>query len=206
MYDAPVPGGQAIWPGHLPADLHVEPNVSARPRLASVRPVKPAPLFSNLSVKGCSILTEVRLTSIEGRFEQWLRFGRVAEERSVSEYTHIAAFRPGAVFALVRCIFSDFGMTFASIDIVAAVAPGAPCAPMPFVRPGGDVLLHAETWPRVAQVLGVIDAVEAAGIDPCDASPYHWREIAGLLNEGRRSRPYTTVRHAAWLRRRRLEP
>ncbi|GGB55858.1 hypothetical protein GCM10010833_08200 [Blastomonas aquatica] len=110
------------------------------------------------------------------------------------------------MFALVRCIFSDFGMTFACIDIVAAVAPGAPCTPWPFVRPGGDVLLHAETWPRVAQVLGAIDAVEAAGIDPCDASPYHWREIAGLLNEGRRFRPYTRARHAAWLRRRRLEP
>src|SRR3546814_8631807 len=47
-------------------------------------------------------LTEVELTWIEGRHEQWLRFGRVAAERILSRSTRVMAFRPGAVFGFVR--------------------------------------------------------------------------------------------------------
>src|SRR3546814_9262687 len=52
---------------------------------------------------------------------------------------------------------------------------------MPFVRPGGDILLKIEGWPKVSQVLAAIDATEAAGVDPCDAAPDHWRHVANRI-------------------------
>lgn len=146
-------------------------------------------------------LTEVELTWIEGRYEQWLRFGRVAARHIVSHGKCVAAFRSGAVFAIVRRVQSDFGTIRASIDIVMSVAPGASSTVLPYVRSGGEVLLHVETWPRVAQVLQEIDNVEVAGIEPCDASPDHWRHVDERLCAGLPVRPYTAARHAAWLQR-----
>jgi hypothetical protein len=146
-------------------------------------------------------LTKVELAWIEGRYEQWLRFGRVAARHIVSHGKCVAAFRSGAVFAIVRRTQSDFGTIWASVDIVMSVAPGASSTVLPYVRPNGDVLLHVETWPRVAQVLQEIDNVEAAGIDPCEASPDHWRYVGERLCAGLPVRPYTAARHAGWLQR-----
>ncbi len=47
---------------------------------------------------------------------------------------------------------------------------GEPFSTLPFVRPGGELLLRLDGWPKVQQVLLAIDAVEAAGVDPCDAA------------------------------------
>lgn len=146
-------------------------------------------------------LTEVELTWIEGRYEQWLRFGRVAARHIVNHGKCVAGFRPGAVFALVRRVRSDFATIHGSIDIVMAVAPGASSSVLPCVRPGCEILLHAETWPRVTQVLQEIDNVETAGIDPCEVSPDHWRHVGERLCAGLPVRPYTAARHAAWLQR-----
>ena len=69
-------------------------------------------------------LTEVEMTWVEGRLEQWLRFGRVAAETFLNRRTRVAAFRPGAVFALVRWTSNDYGTVHSAIAIAAAVAPG----------------------------------------------------------------------------------
>src|SRR3546814_19159086 len=87
-------------------------------------------------------------------------------------------FRPGATFAYLRWSSSDFGTIHSSIQIVTAVAVGEPHTALPFVRPGGEILLHIESWPQVSRVLEAVDAVEAAGVDPCDASPDPWRPVA----------------------------
>ena len=50
-------------------------------------------------------------------------------------------------------------------------------------------------------VLAAIDAVDAAGVDPCDAAPDHWRHVHNRLSAGQPPRPYTAERHAAWLKR-----
>ena len=150
-------------------------------------------------------LTEVELTWIEGRPEQWIRFGRVAAERIVSRRKRIVMFRPGATFAYLRWSSNDFGTIHSSIQIVTAVAVGEPHTALPFVRPGGEILLHIESWPKVSRVLEAVDAVEAAGVDPCDASPDHWRHVADRLAAGMPFRPYSAARHAAWLRRRAIE-
>lgn len=146
-------------------------------------------------------LSEVRLTWIEGRCEHMLRFGRVADDRNVGEVSRIVSFRPGAVFALVRRISSDFGPTCCSLSVVQAAKAGQISAPIASVIVGGERLLHVENLAHVSQVLEMVDAMEADGIDPCDASPDHWRDVAARLNDGRQIRPYTRARHAAWLQR-----
>lgn len=150
-------------------------------------------------------LTEVELTWIEKKMEHWIRFGRVAEDRIVTRRTRVVSFRPGAIFAFVRWLANDFGTISSRIDVVRAVSTGEAYTTLPFVRPGGDILLHIESWPKVEQVLQAIDAVEAAGVDPCEAAPDHWRHIHNRIAAGQPSRPYTMERHRAWLRRSEIE-
>ncbi|CDO38379.1 DUF2840 domain-containing protein [Novosphingobium sp. KN65.2] len=146
-------------------------------------------------------LTEVQLTWIEKRYEQWLRFGRVAGEQIVSRHTCIKRFRPGAVFALMRWIANNYGTVHSRIDIVQALARGEAFTTVPFVRPGGALLLSVTGWPKVEKVLRAIDAVEAAGVDPCDASPDHWRHVSARIAVGAQPRLYGKDRHEAWLKR-----
>lgn len=150
-------------------------------------------------------LAEVELASIEGRLEQWIPFGRIAATRVLGRSASVAAFRPGASFAFVRWTSNDYGTVHSSIAIVTAVAAGLPYRALPFIRPGGDILLRIDGWPKVQRVLEAIDAVEAAGIDPCDAAPDHWRHVGSRVAAGMAFRPYGADRHAAWLRRRAIE-
>lgn len=150
-------------------------------------------------------MTEVELIWIEKRLEHWIRFGRIAAERVLTRKTRIVAFRPGAIFAFVRWASNDYGTVHSRIDILHAVAPGEPYTTVPFVRPGGELLLSLQGWAKVRVVLAAIDAVDAAGVDPCDAAPDHWRHVHNRLSVGERPRPYTAERHAAWLKRRAIE-
>ena len=150
-------------------------------------------------------LTNVELTWIEGRIEYWIRFGRAAGERIIDRRRRVVSFRPGAVFAFVRWAANDYGTVISRIDIVRAVVPGAAYQTLPFVRPGGEILLKFEGWPKVEKVLQHIDAVEAADVDPCDAAPDHWRHMAHRMSAGQEPRAYTQERHQAWLKRREIE-
>lgn len=150
--------------------------------------------------------TAVEIIWVEKKIEHWLRFGRVATDRVVSRSTRIKSLRPGEIFALVRWAANDFGTTISRIDIVRTVAPGEAYTTLPFVRPGGEILLKIESWPKVAQVLRAIDSVEAAGVDPCDAAPDHWRHVHNRIAAGQGPRDYTRERHRAWLQRREIQP
>lgn len=166
---------------------------------------------SGLRAGGASVasardrLTHVELTWIEKKLEHWIRFGRIAEDRILTRRTRVASFRPGAIFAFVRWAANDFGTISSRIDIVRAVGMGEAYTTLPFVRPGGDILLHIESWVKVAQVLAAIDAVEAAGVDPCDAAPDHWRHVHNRIAASQQPRLYTMERHQAWLRRKEIE-
>lgn len=149
--------------------------------------------------------THVELTWIEKRIENWIRFGREAHETILDRRRRVLSFRPGNVFAFVRWASNDFGTIISRIDIVRAVEPGEAYQTLPFVRPGGDILLKIEGWPKVEQVLRHIDAVEAADIDACDVTPDHWRHVANRMNAGHEPRAYTMERHQAWLKRRECE-
>ena len=150
-------------------------------------------------------LTEVELTWIEKKFEHWIRFGRIAQDRIVTRKTRVVAFRPGAIFAFVRWMANDYGTISSRINVLRAVAPGEAYTTLPFVWPGGEVLLHIEGWPKVNEVLSAIDSVEAAGVDPCEAVPDHWRHVHNRLAAGMQARSYSPARHRDWLRRRKLQ-
>lgn len=172
-------------------------NGMAAPR---VRGASPATHHSS------SDLVHVELTWIEKRLESWIRFGAHTNERIVDRHQRILSYRPGAVFAFVRWAANDFGTIISRIDIVRAVAPGEPYQTLPFVRPGGDILLKAESWPRVERVLQAIDAIERLGIAPESVSPDHWRHIHNRITAGHVPRAYTLDHHRAALLRRRTEP
>jgi hypothetical protein len=149
-----------------------------------------------------SNLTHVELTWLEKRIEHWIRFGRIAEERVLTRRNRIVSFAPGSVFAFVRWASNDFGTIISRVDIMRAIAPGEPYSTLPFVRPGGEILLRIVGWPNVSRVLHAIDQIEAVGVEAADAAPDHWRHIHNRLAAGEQPRPYTSSRHNAWLIRR----
>jgi hypothetical protein len=149
-------------------------------------------------------LTQVDLLWIEGKIERWIRFGRRADDHIVDRQRRIASFAPGSIFAFVRWASNDFGTLVSRIDIVRAVAAGESFTALPFVRPGGEILLRIHGWPKVERVLQLIDTVEAIDVDPADASPDYWRHVHNRLTARDEPRPYDRACHAAWLSRRRL--
>lgn len=152
------------------------------------------------------ICTHVELIWLENRIEHWIRFGQDVAEQIVDRRRRILSFAPGSVFAYVRWAANDFGTVVSRIDILRAVGPGEAHSTVPHVRPGGEILLRAFTWPKVERVLKSIDLVEQLGIDPAGACPDHWRHVHNRLAASEEPRPYLRVRHEAWLKRRRINP
>lgn len=150
--------------------------------------------------------TLVELTWRERKIEHWIRFGREVHDQILDRRRRIVGFAPSSVFAFVRWASNDFGTIISRIDIVRAIDRGEPFQTLPFVRPGGDILLRIDGWPKVEHVLQAIDAVEALDIDPADAAPEHWRHIHNRLTAGYQPRSYTREQHGAWLKRRRIAP
>ena len=153
-----------------------------------------------------SDLTHVELLWLEKRIENWIRFGRVAAEQVLDRRRRVVSFAPGSIFAFVRWTSSDYGTVVSKIDILRAVTPGQRCATVPYVRPGGDILLRLSGWPKVERVLQLIDAVEALGINAADAAPDYWHHVHNRLSVGEAPRSYTRSRHLIWLQRRKIAP
>jgi hypothetical protein len=118
----------------------------------------------------------------------------------------VLSFAPGSIFAFIRWASNDFGTVVSRVDIVRAVSPTEPYQTLPFVRPGGDILLRISGWPKVERVLQEIDAIDALGIDAADAAPDHWRHVHNRLAAGEPARRYTLEQHRAWLLRRKTTP
>jgi Protein of unknown function (DUF2840) len=153
-----------------------------------------------------SDLTHVELIWLKKRIENRIRFGRKTEEHFIDPSRRVVSFAPGSVFAFVRWGSNDFGTVVSRIDILRAVEPGERCSTVPFVRPGGEILLRLSGWSKVEKALQAIDAVEALGIDPSDAAPEYWRHVHNRLSTSDEPRNYTRSQHDAWLRRRRIAP
>jgi hypothetical protein len=151
-------------------------------------------------------LTHVELTWIEKKIEHWLRFGRRAEQKILDRRRSVSSFQPGSIFAFVRWASNDFGTVVSRMDIVRAVEPGARFQTLPFVRPGGEILLRVDSWPKVERALQAIDAIETLHIDPVDVAPEYWRHLHNRFAAGHEPRAYTREQHAAWLKRRSVTP
>jgi hypothetical protein len=148
-------------------------------------------------------LTHVELLWLEKRIENWIRFGHAAAEQILDRKRRVLSFAPGSIFAFIRWSANDFGTVVSRIDIVRAVPLGQRCTTVPFVRPGGDILLRLSGWPKVERVLQIVDAVEALGVDPADVAPDYWHHVHNRVSVNEVPRAYTRSRHQAWLQRRR---
>ena len=148
----------------------------------------------------------MQLIWVEKQIQHWIRFGRPLREQILDRRRSLVSFAPGSVFAFVRWEANEYGTISSRIDILHAVAAGEPFTTVPFVDPGGELLLHLSGWPKVERVLQAVDAVGAIGINAADAAPDYWRHVHNRLTVGAPPRPYTRSRHAAWLLRRRLLP
>lgn len=148
--------------------------------------------------------THVELTWIEKKIEFWIRFGRERHEQILDRRRRVVSFAPNSIFAFVRWTANDYGTALSRLDIVRAVNADEDRQTLPFVRPGGDILLRADGWPKVERVLQLIDAIEARGIDPIDVSPDHWRHVHNRLTVGEAPRAYDAQQHRAFLLRREL--
>lgn len=153
-----------------------------------------------------SDLTEVELTWLKKRIENYIRFGKTVSNRKIDRSRRVVTFTPHSIFAFVRWTANDFGTIASRLDILRAVPAGQRCLTVAYVRPGADILLSVSGWPKVETVLKVIDAIEALGIDPADASPDYWRHVQSRIAVREEPRPYTRKRHEVWLLRRRIEP
>lgn len=150
--------------------------------------------------------TFVELTWIEKKIEYWIRFGQETSNQILDRRRRIVGFAPHTIFAFVRWAANDYGTVISRVDIVRAIDRDESFQTLPFVRPGGDILLKIDGWPKVERVLQTIDAIEAIGIDPVDVSPDHWRHVHNRLTAGHEPRAYTREQHQAVLLRRRMEP
>lgn len=150
-------------------------------------------------------LTSVELTWIEKRVEHRIRFGRPVLNQIVDRRRRIVSFTPDSVFAFVRWAANDFGTIVSRVDIVRAVAVGEPFQTLPFVRPGGEILLKIDGWAKVERVLHLVEAIEALGIDPADAALDYWRHVHNRLATGGVPRAYTLGQHRAYLLRKKIE-
>ena len=150
--------------------------------------------------------TLVELTFEKRKVEHWIRFGRKSYEQILDRRRSIVGFAPNSIFAFVRWAAGEYGTIISRIDIVRAVRRGEPFQTLPFVRPGGDILLKLEGWRQVERVLQAIDAIERLGIDPAAVSPDHWRHVHNRMTAGQEPRAYTPDQHRAYLLRRKVEP
>ncbi|PRD40501.1 glycosidase [Phyllobacterium phragmitis] len=150
--------------------------------------------------------TLVELAFQRKKIEHWIRFGRKSYEQVLDRRRTVVGFAPDSIFAFVRWAANDYGTVISRIDIVRAVGRNEPFQTLPFVRPGGDILLRLNGWRQVQRALAAIDAVEALGLDAADVSPDHWRHVHNRLTAGLDPHAYTSERHAAWLSRRRIAP
>ncbi|MCA0030511.1 DUF2840 domain-containing protein [Mesorhizobium sp. B263B2A] len=149
-------------------------------------------------------LTMVELIWIEKRTEHRIRFGRPADQTIIDKRRRVVGFAPGRVFAIVRWAANDFGTVISRIDIVRAVLPDQGYQTLPYIRPGGEILLKIAGWDKVERVLQRIDAIEAIGLDPAEAAPDYWRQTHNRLIAGATPRAYSLEQHRAFLLRKRV--
>ena len=150
--------------------------------------------------------TLVELTWREKRIEHRIRFGHIVDEQRLDRHRRIVSFVPGSIFAFVRWAANEYGTIISRIDILRTVTTGEPYQTLPFVRPGGDILLRISGWPKVQRVLAAIDAIEALDIDPADVAPEHWRHLNHRISVNEPFRIYSPEQHRAWLLRREVSP
>jgi len=170
-------------------------TASASPAAVAVTAALAAPVGQPASAP----LTRVALAYIDQRFDLYLRFGEPARIVRLDRWRRCAVFLPNAVLCRIRWQANDYGTIRWQLMVMQACTPLDGAQRIPGVQPGARLLLHAEGDGQVRAVLECIDAIEALGIAPADASPAYWRTLANRLAARLPLPDYTAERHAAWL-------
>jgi len=147
----------------------------------------------------------VSLAYVEHRVNVWLRFGRPEREVVLDRWRRVAVFMPGAVCCRIKWFGNDFGTALWQLMVLQAPVPLDGMQRVSGVSPGACILLRADGEDRVKAVFAAIDAIEAAGIDPCGVAATYWRTVGNRLAARQPLPAYTPGRHAAHLARRALQ-
>ena len=95
--------------------------------------------------------TLVELAFQKRKVEHWIRFGHKSFEQIIDRRRSLVGFAPESIFAFVRWASNDYGTIVSRLDILRAVGRGEPFQTVPFVRPGGEILLRIDGWPRCSK-------------------------------------------------------
>ena len=143
----------------------------------------------------------VSLAFVEHRVNVWLRFGQPVRETALDRWRRVATFKPGAVCCRVKWIGNDYGTALWQLMVLQAPMPFDDMQRVAGVSPGARILLRADGESQVKTVLELIDDIEAAGIEPCDAAATYWRAVGNRLAARQPLPAYTLERHVAHLAR-----
>src|SRR4030095_11397829 len=116
-------------------------------------------------------LTNIELIWHEHQIEHWIRFGRDVAEKILDRRRRVLSFAPDSIVAYVRWASGDFGTIVSRIDILRTVRRGEGFSTIPYVRPGGEILLRASGWPRVQRVLQAMGVGEQPAVAAEDGHP-----------------------------------
>lgn len=143
----------------------------------------------------------VSLAFVEHRVNVWLRFGLPVRETVLDRWRRVATFEPAAVCCRMKWIGNDYGTALWQLMVLQAPMPFDGAQRIAGVAPGAHILLRADGEQQVKAVLGVIDAIEALGIDTAAVAITYWRTVGNRLAARQPLPDYTTERHAAHLAR-----
>jgi hypothetical protein len=150
-------------------------------------------------------LTAVRLLHRPECADAWLRFGHPLAERHRGR-RGVAWFAPGNLFGHVDWRANDYGTIRWTFVVARAASPGAAVQSIAGVSPGAELLLAVSGKAAVKRALAHVDAIEAAGLDPAEVDPDHWRAAANRIAAREAPRPFDPQAHAAALARQDLLP
>ena len=144
---------------------------------------------------------KVSLAFVEHRVNVYLRFGKPVREIKLDRWRRVAVLAPVAVCCRVKWIGNDYGTALWQLMVLQAPMPFDAMQRVAGVSPGARILLRADGESQVKTVLELIDDIEAAGIEPCDAAATYWRAVGNRLAARQPLPAYTLERHAAHLAR-----
>ena len=142
-------------------------------------------------------LTHVDLVFSPKKSLHEICFGKFVKEKIFTKHSRLVSFSPDTVFCLRRIAIRDGKPIANRIDIIRAICRDEPYQKIPFIRPGGDLLLCVERAESVSFVENLILTIEKTGINPADISANYWRHIHNRLYVKMTPRNYTKAQHKA---------
>jgi hypothetical protein len=202
---------------HLAVHLAVHPEVQLGLHIESRH--QPLPQAQAASNERPATM-RVSLICIDREVNIWLRFGRPMRVLVMDSVKRVAVFAPGTVCCRAKWIGSDggtadygtadngtsvYGTAVWQLMVLQAAVPldgkAGDVQRLAGVVPGARILLRAEGERQVKAVFAAIDALEAAGVDPCAVPVTFWRTVGNRLAARQPLPEYTAERHAAHVAR-----